>query len=81
MDKLNDKLEKIDNRLNNIDQHLAVYNEQLKHHIKRSDQADHALSMLDSRIKPIETHVGAINLIAKAIAVGAALVGLISYFK
>ena len=44
MDKIDEKLDRIDRRIDNIDKHLAVYNTQLKFHIKRTD-------MLEEEIK------------------------------
>jgi uncharacterized protein (UPF0335 family) len=44
------KVDKIDEKLNSIDTHLAVYNEQLKIHIKRTE-------LLESDVEPIKKHV------------------------
>ena len=45
LDKIDRKLEKIDERIDSIDKHLAVYNSQLRFHIKRTD-------MLEEELKP-----------------------------
>ena len=37
LEKVEHKLDKIDQRIDNIDKHLAVYNSELKFHIKRTD--------------------------------------------
>ena len=40
MDKIEEKLDRIDRRIDSIDKHLAVYNTQLKFHIKRTDMLE-----------------------------------------
>jgi uncharacterized protein (UPF0335 family) len=44
------KVDKLDEKLSSIDTHLAVYNEQLKIHIKRTE-------MLELDVEPIKRHV------------------------
>lgn len=68
------KLDKISDDISEIKTHLAVYNEQLKHHIKRSDQADAAVQLLDQRIQPIEKHVLLINYIVKIAAITGSII-------
>ena len=77
MDKIEEKLDKIDRRIDNIDKHLAVYNTQLKFHIKRTD-------MLEEEIKPLKAGVikaqGAmmfVGVLATVISIGVALWGVI----
>ena len=77
MDKIEEKLDKIDRRIDNIDKHLAVYNTQLKFHIKRTD-------MLEEEIKPLKAGVikaqGAmmfVGVLATAISIGVALWGVL----
>ena len=53
-------MDRIEDRLNSIDKHLAVYNEQLKYHIKRTD-------LLEEDLKPIKSHVVLMNNIAKIV--------------
>ena len=50
LDKIDRKLEKIDERIDNIDKHLAVYNSQLRFHIKRTDT-------LEKNIEPLRAHL------------------------
>ena len=77
MDKIEEKLDKIDRRIDNIDKHLAVYNTQLKFHIKRTD-------MLEEEIKPLKAGVvkaqGAmmfVGVLATVISIGIALWGVV----
>jgi archaellum component FlaC len=48
MNRIEEKLDKIDERIDNIDKHLAVYNSELKFHIKRTD-------LLEQELKPIKS--------------------------
>ena len=77
MNKIEEKLDNIDRRIDNIDKHLAVYNTQLKFHIKRTD-------MLEEEIKPLKAGVikaqGAmmfVGVLATVISIGVALWGVI----
>ena len=45
LDKIENKLEKIDERIDSIDKHLAVYNSQLRFHIKRTDMLEEELNV------------------------------------
>ena len=76
MNKIEEKLDRIDRRIDSIDKHLAVYNTQLKFHIKRTD-------MLEEEIKPLKAGVikaqGAmmfIGVLATVISIGVALWGV-----
>lgn len=74
IDKLESKIDKIDERLDKIDVHLATYNEQLKIHIKRSET-------LEEELKPIKSHVGLMNSLAKIIVFIGILAGIYSALK
>lgn len=54
MAQLEDKIDKIQEDVGEMKTHMAVYNEQLKIHIKRSD-------LLEKRMQPVEDHVAAVN--------------------
>ena len=76
MNKIEEKLDRIDRRIDSIDKHLAVYNTQLKFHIKRTD-------MLEQEIKPLKAGLikaqGAmmfIGVLATVISIGVALWGV-----
>jgi len=60
LNKIESKVDKIDERLDSVDKHLAVYNEQLKQHIKRTE-------LLESEFVPIKSHVALMNSLAKII--------------
>lgn len=67
------KLDKIQEDVSEIKTHLAVYNEQLKVHIKRSD-------LLEKKIAPIEKHVVMVNGVIKFLGILAALAAIADLF-
>ena len=76
LDKIDRKLEKIDERIDNIDKHLAVYNSQLRFHIKRTD-------MLEKSMEPLKVHLNKthgiltfIGVIATVITVAVAVINI-----
>lgn len=48
--RIEDKIDKLNDRLSSIDNTLASQHESLKHHIKRTD-------LLEKAIEPVKTHV------------------------
>lgn len=60
-----DKLDKLDSRIDNIDITMAKQNVSLEYHIKRSDQADAAIELLDQRVKPLEAHTLTVATVLK----------------
>ena len=84
-DRLEQKLDKIDSRLDIMDQSFVKYNAQLEYHIKRSDNIEDYLTLLEDELKPIQQHVnrvdGALKLLgALAIGIGAIL-AVLQIFK
>lgn len=69
-DRLNDQLDKLDARLDNIDIHMAEIKKDLKYHILRTDK-------LEDRVLPIESHVLMVNGGLKLLGVLAIVMGLI----
>jgi archaellum component FlaC len=73
--RIEERLDKVDEKLNSIDKHLAVYNEQLKEHIRRSN-------MLELEMKPVKAHVALMNSLAKIlVALGAIVSFTIGLYK
>lgn len=64
------KVENIDTKLDSVDKHLAVYNEQLKVHIKRSE-------LLEKEMKPVKNHVEFVNFVAKLISLLSFAAGIV----
>lgn len=74
LERILNKVDKVDNHLDSINQTLIKQEEQLAYHIKRSDQQDHALQIIEKRLKPVETHIIAINTLVKLFGTFAAVV-------
>lgn len=69
-DNVLNKLEKLDERLDKVDTHLAVYNAELKIHIKSSNANG-------KRLIHVENHVVKVNMLMKIL--GAVALSLIGY--
>ena len=70
LEKIDRKLEKIDERIDNIDKHLAVYNSQLRFHIKRTD-------MLEKNIEPLKAHLNKTHGVLTFIGVAATVITVV----
>ena len=68
------KVNKLDDKLDSIDVHLAVYNEQLKVHIKRTE-------MLEEDMQPIKQHVHEVSVMFKFLGFVMAAVGVFAAVK
>ena len=78
MDRLHNKVDKLDEKLDAIDTHLAVYNEQLKIHIKRTE-------LLEADVAPIKEHViqlnSAIKVVTYIIGISGTIAAITKYFE
>ena len=71
LSRIETKLDQVIDRLGEIEGHMGVYNEQLKHHIYRTDLAEENLEQLEQRLGPVLEHVKTVNVIMKiAVAIG-----------
>ena len=77
LDKIDRKLEKIDERIDSIDKHQAVYNSQLRFHIKRTDMLEEELKPLKSSLIKAQGAIMFIGLLATVISVGVAAWGVL----
>jgi len=83
MDQLNRIEEKIDiivDRLTDAEKILAVQAEQLAYHIKRSDQLDTALGIIKNDLKPIDRHVSMVQGAIKLLAILASIAAIVKMF-
>ena len=75
--KIDAKVDKLDDRLDSIDVHIAEYNEQLKYHIRRTD-------ILEDEHKGVIKHIsmvrGALTLLASS-GIILAIAKLIDYIR
>lgn len=68
--KIESKIDKLQEDVSEIKTHLAVYNSQLEIHIKRSD-------LLEQKLEPVEKHVNMVNGALKLIGVLATIAAII----
>ena len=77
LDKIDRILEKIDERIDSIDKHLAVYNSQLRFHIKRTDMLEEEFKPLKSSLIKAQGAIMFIGLLATVVSVGVAAWGVL----
>jgi flagellar motor component MotA len=88
---LDDKLDRIQDDVNEIKTHLAVYNQQLVIHIKRSETLEEKLELdmekMNQEIKPLISHVSMVQGafwilgVLGAVLLGLQQLGLLDIFK
>ena len=76
MDRIEEKLDKIDGRIDNIDKHLAVYNSELKFHIKRTDMLEQELKPIKSSLVKAQGALCFIGIMATVVSVAVAFMGV-----
>ena len=76
LDRIENKVDQVFDRLGEVEGHMGVYNEQLKHHIYRTDLAESNLKMLREEMHPVRDHVKMVALIAK---LAIALAGTVAF--
>jgi chromosome segregation ATPase len=85
MDKLNEKLDSIEREVVEIKLILVKQEENIRHHIRRTDLAEESLKELREQIKPIEKHVqhveGALKLLGGISVFAAFLVAILEIIK
>lgn len=69
-DKLDIKIDKIQDRLTSIDVTLAAQHESLKLHIKRTN-------LLEQKLRPVEDHVTVVHGVLKLLGLATVLLGII----
>lgn len=77
LDKIVEKLEQIDSRIDSVDVTLVRQAGQLEHHIYRTDLAEKHLKTLEKQIKPIQKHVDQVSGILKFFGALAVLGGIV----
>lgn len=71
--RIEDKLDKIVDRLGSVDITLAKQHDQLEYHIKRTN-------LLEAELRPVRDHVNMIKVAVKYISVIAVIVGIVKVF-
>ena len=77
IEKINQKLDKIDQRIDSIDKHLAVYNTELKFHVKRTNMLEEELKPVKSSLIKAQGALCFIGIIATIISVVVAFMGVL----
>lgn len=72
-----EQIDKMDEKVDAIEKTLVRQHEQLAYHIKRTDLAEENMDQLRKEFKPVEDHVKMMNGVAKAIAIAAAVAGIV----
>lgn len=81
-ERIDQKLDKIQDRLSSIDTTLALQHKSLDTHIKRSDSIEQRVEQVNSELKPVYVHVQIVNLLGKialAVLLSSAFWNLIKY--
>lgn len=76
MKEINDKLDKIVDKMHDIDKTLVKQEENLKQHMYRTELAENRLDDIDDDLKPIKAHVQRLNGVAKFIVLIGIVVGI-----
>lgn len=76
-DDIYKKLDKLDNRLDNVDKTLAAQHESLKHHIYRTKLAEKRLEHIENNLEPIKAHVNRMDGALKFLGVLSLVLGVI----
>lgn len=79
MERVLDRLDSIDSRLNNVDKTLVKQEMNLDEHMKRSDNLEEMINLVKNDLKPVETHVKSVNLILKILGIVGSSVCVIYY--
>lgn len=72
--RMEDKIDKVIEKISSIDKTLVKQSVILDEHVKRSTQ-------LENRMDPVETHVKMINGVIKFILLVSAIAGIVAVFK
>jgi len=79
--RIEDKIDRIEERTSSIDVTLGVQAEQLKNHMARTAANEEQLVLFREELKPISNHVAFFSASAKLITVVATLLGIWQIFK
>jgi chromosome segregation ATPase len=67
LEKLDEKMDKVEEKLGSIDVTLAKNTSSLDEHIRRTELAEEAISIIKNEMAPIQKHVTQVHTIFQAI--------------
>jgi chromosome segregation ATPase len=77
LEKLDEKLDKVEERLSAIDITLAKNTQSLDEHIRRTELAEEAIIIIKDELKPIQKHVTQVHTVLQAIGFISILVSIV----
>ena len=81
-ERLFDTLDKISDRVGNLEITAAKHDANLEEHMKRTALAEESIALIRQELKPVEKHVYFVEAIIKVIGVTSALVSIgVGIFK
>ena len=79
INKIHDKLDLLDTRLDSIDRTLVGQHEQLKHHIKRTDQGETRLNHIENMMTQVVLkHINQVDGALKLLGILSLLSGILA---
>jgi hypothetical protein len=78
LDKMDQKLDRIEDKISNIDVTLAKQAKDLEHHIYRTDLAEEQIKLVKEEIQPIKKHVALMDASLRIIGAIASAVTFIA---
>jgi hypothetical protein len=79
-DNINQKLDKLDSRLDSVDKTLVAQHEQLKLHIYRTELAEKRIQHIEANLEPVKIHVNRMDGALKLVGTLGLILGVISGF-
>ena len=67
LDKIDSRLDKVDSRLNEIDKTIVKQEVNLSLHMKRSDELEKHVKLLEDQFKPVRKHVDNITFLVNTV--------------
>lgn len=78
LNRIYDKVEVLDSRLDSIDKTLVRQEANLQIHMKRSDHLEKLVSHVETQMKPIQKHVIGVELFLKFLGIVSVVVAIIA---
>ena len=87
LEKFDNKIDKLDHRLDAVEKILVKQEANIEHHVKRTDVAEANLELLRQDVKPIQKHVNymegalkSLGVLGTAVAIMAGIIKIVELF-